>query len=320
MYFISKKILEYLTEASYICSYSIEKREKNRYTSNMNGGYGGFYPFLYTLVLCIYATIYIGAEETVHIVQGGDTIYSIARSYKIDIDTLMKVNGIRDPQKLPIGTRLTVPKTNAPGFSEYRVVKGDTLYGIARRYAITLESLRRANDLADTYVLKEGDLLRIPLADGGRDKPVTSSGIGTVTQDGMKTKTSSSSPAPAAQKSGNAVRWPVAAKEVSYMTGKLYGVVLVGEKSEAVKSLTQGTVVSAGPYRGFGRVVIVQVAGGYLYVYGGCERLSVKEGDKVASGTELGKLGLDTVSKKPQLFFLVYQSSTPIDPAKAPRT
>ncbi|MDR2392672.1 MAG: M23 family metallopeptidase [Treponema sp.] len=289
----------------------------------MNIPFSGLPPFLCTMVLWIYATMYIGAEEMVHIVQGGDTIYSIARSYKIDIDALMKVNGITDPQKLPIGKRLTLPRTSTQGFIEYRVVRGDTLYSIARQYRITLESLRRANDLATTYVLKEGDLLRIPLTDGGADKPVTSSSIGTVTQGGTtaSTMTSNTSPSQTApSKGGNAsVRWPVAAKEVLYMTGKLYGVVLVGEKSEAVKSLTQGTVVSAGPYRGFGGVVIVQVIGGYLYVYGGCERLSVKEGDKVVSGTELGRLGLDTVSKKPQLFFLVYQSSTPIDPAKAPR-
>jgi septal ring factor EnvC (AmiA/AmiB activator) len=103
------------------------------------------------------------------------------------------------------------------------------------------------------------------------------------------------------------------------MTGKLYGVALLGERSEAVRSLTQGTVVSAGPYRGFGKVAIVQVAGGYLYVYGGCETLSVKEGDRVAPGTELGKLGIDGVSSSPQLFFLVYRSNSPIDPAKAPR-
>jgi murein DD-endopeptidase MepM/ murein hydrolase activator NlpD len=60
--------------------------------------------------------------------------------------------------------------------------------------------------------------------------------------------------------------------------------------------------------------------GGYLYVYGGCEYLSVKEGDRVVPGTELGSLGIDAVSQKPQLFFLVYQSNTPIDPAKAPRS
>jgi septal ring factor EnvC (AmiA/AmiB activator) len=78
-------------------------------------------------------------------------------------------------------------------------------------------------------------------------------------------------------------------------------------------------VVSAGPYRGFGKVAIVQMTGGYLYVYGGCETLSVKEGDRVAPGTELGKLGIDGVSSRSQLFFLVYRSNSPIDPAKAPR-
>jgi septal ring factor EnvC (AmiA/AmiB activator) len=66
-------------------------------------------------------------------------------------------------------------------------------------------------------------------------------------------------------------------------------------------------------------VAIVQVTGGYLYVYGGCESLSVKEGDRIGPGTELGKLGIDAVSEKPQLFFMVYRSNTPIDPAKAPR-
>jgi septal ring factor EnvC (AmiA/AmiB activator) len=94
---------------------------------------------------------------------------------------------------------------------------------------------------------------------------------------------------------------------------------VTGERSEPVKSLTQGTVVHAGPYRGFGRVAIVQVSGGYFYVYGGCETLSVKEGDRVAPGAELGKLGIDAKTEKPQLFFLVYRSNNPVDPAKAPR-
>jgi septal ring factor EnvC (AmiA/AmiB activator) len=103
------------------------------------------------------------------------------------------------------------------------------------------------------------------------------------------------------------------------MTGKLYGVVLLGERSEPVRSLMGGTVVSAGPYRGFGRVAIVEVTGGYTYIYGGCESLSVREGDRIAPGAELGRLGLDTVSERPQLFFMVYRSAIPIDPAKAPR-
>jgi septal ring factor EnvC (AmiA/AmiB activator) len=103
------------------------------------------------------------------------------------------------------------------------------------------------------------------------------------------------------------------------MTGKLSGVVITGTRFEPVTSLTSGIVLAAGPYRGFGRVVIVQVEGGYLYVYGGCESLSVKEGDRVRAGTEIGKLGIDAVANKPQLFFMVQKSNSFIDPAEAPR-
>jgi septal ring factor EnvC (AmiA/AmiB activator) len=116
------------------------------------------------------------------------------------------------------------------------------------------------------------------------------------------------------------VRWPINAKEIAYMTGKLPGVVLLGERLESVKSLTQGVVIAAGPYRGFGRVVIIQNTGGYLYVYGGCENLSVKEGDRVNPGTELGRLGADALTEKPQLFLLVYRNNISVDPAAAPRT
>jgi septal ring factor EnvC (AmiA/AmiB activator) len=106
---------------------------------------------------------------------------------------------------------------------------------------------------------------------------------------------------------------------MAYMTGKLPGMLLMGDRYEPVKSLTQGVVISAGPYRGFGKVVIIQATGGYLYVYGGCESLSVQEGDRVNAGMELGRLGIDALSEKPQLFFLVHRNNVFVDPALAPR-
>jgi septal ring factor EnvC (AmiA/AmiB activator) len=97
------------------------------------------------------------------------------------------------------------------------------------------------------------------------------------------------------------------------------GVVVEGERFESVKSLTQGNVVSAGPWRKYGRVVIVETAGGYYYMYGGLESLSVSVGTRVTPGMEVGKLGINTISDKPQLFFMVFRNDTPIDPALAPR-
>jgi LysM repeat protein len=286
------------------------------------------------------------AEDTVHVVEKGETVYSISRSYQVSPEELMRYNNITDASKLQIGRRLKIPafppentvpqasgtrttvssSSRAETYTEYRVVKNDTLYSIARRQGLSLPVLLEFNGFTQNHVLKVGELVKIPHITGGTGTAGTGDGTPAGGASGLvspgKTGTNQSG-AGVRQTSAKTVdaslRWPIKPKEIAYMTGKLYGVVLAGERSETVKSLTQGTVVSAGPYRGFGRVVIVQVTGGYLYVYGGCESLSVKEGDRIGPGTELGRLGIDVVSEKPQLFFLVYRSNVPVDPAKAPR-
>jgi LysM repeat protein len=259
----------------------------------------------------------LAAEDIVHVVGKGETVYAISRSYRVSPEELMRYNNITDASRLQIGKRLLIPPSAfsdlsptttssaaaAQPFIEYRVVKNDTLYGIARTQGVTLQSLLDINGFSSNHVIKIGDMIKIP---------VPAAGTGTV-------QTAQSGVRPTSRAVDTLVQWPVNPKEISYMTGKLYGVVVQGERFEPVKSLTQGKVISAGPYRGFGKVAIVEAAGGYLYVYGGCESLSVKEGDRIGPGTELGKLGIDAVSEKPQLFFMVYRSNTPIDPAKAPR-
>jgi murein DD-endopeptidase MepM/ murein hydrolase activator NlpD len=261
--------------------------------------------FFYLLLIL---TVLVSAEETVHVIQRGDTIYSVARSYGVRIEDVLSLNGMTDTdvRRIQVGQRIKIPGAVLPAaaFTEHRTARGETLYGIARTYGIALQTLRDANKLAEDYVLKVGDVLRVPVP------AVSAAPAAPPVAVTRSTET---------RKVDASIRWPVKAKEVSYMTGKLNGVVVLGEKSESIRNLASGTVVSAGPYRGFGKVAIIQVTGGYLYVYGGCESLSVKIGDRVAPGTEIGKLGIDAVSEKPQLFFLVYRNNNPVDPAQAPR-
>ena len=44
-----------------------------------------------------------------HTVQEGQTLYFIARDYGIDVNRLRQINGIHDPTKLKVGTRLWIP-------------------------------------------------------------------------------------------------------------------------------------------------------------------------------------------------------------------
>jgi LysM repeat protein len=243
-----------------------------------------------------------------HTVVKGETLYSISRSYQTSQDELLRLNGLSDPSKIFAGQILKIPplpasNTATAGTQSYIAVKGDSLYGIARSNGITVDELKRINGLSSSYVLKAGDKLLIPGKTAAA--PV-----------------SSPAPAPTASAPGlaatNAANWPINAQAMEYTTGKLFGVMLKGSPAEGVKSLTSGAVLSAGPYRGFGKVVVVRTNDGYLYVYSGCETLLVKPGDSVAPGTELGILA-SVETANPELFFMVYKNSTAIDPAKAPR-
>jgi len=255
----------------------------------------------------------LGAEDLIHIVGRGETIFSLSRLYQVTADELMRANGITDPSRLQAGRRLIIPVNPPPvqvplqpTLVDYRVVRGDTLYSLARTHGITLQNLLDINRFSSNHVLRAGEVIRVP---GQNAVAVT-----------QTTPPANNTPSGRAAPSGlYALRWPVVPRGITYMIGEM-GVVVEGERFEPVRSLTAGSVVSAGPWRKYGRVVIVETAGGYYYMYGGCETISVKVGDRITPGMELGRLGIHTVSERPQLFFMVFRNDTAMDPALAPRS
>ena len=255
----------------------------------------------------------LAAEDLIHIVTGGDTIYSISRFYGVNAEELMKINGITDPSRLLVGKRLVIPSDESAFSNEsilpaavsqsvilfdYNAQKGDTLYGIARSHGITLQNLLDINRFSSSHVLKAGDVIKVP----GTTNPFANNTVSAGNQSIL-----------------NTLRWPVNPGVITYMTGQM-GVVIESEPYESVKCLTNGNVVSAGPWRKFGRVVIIEAAGGYFYMYGGCQTITVNVGDRVTPGMELGRLGINSISEKPQLFFMVFNNDMPLDPALAPRS
>ena len=48
-----------------------------------------------------------------HTIKKGDTLYSLAKRYKTSVTRLMATNGIKDPTKLKIGQRLSLPGSSS---------------------------------------------------------------------------------------------------------------------------------------------------------------------------------------------------------------
>src|SRR5450759_4694478 len=75
---------------------------------------------------------------TIYVVQAGDTLYSIAQRYGIDVNALAEANGLINPDQIYVGQSLTIPTlaaastSNAPIVKRLHIVqKGETLFSIA---------------------------------------------------------------------------------------------------------------------------------------------------------------------------------------------
>jgi len=129
--------------------------------------------------------------EPGHTVKSGESLYKIAKKYKVTIAELEQWNGITNAD-LKVGQALIVSGKSAskptPGndiqeqskedpikakpsetepiqdgaFIIHKVVKGETLSGIAKKEKVTIEEIKKANDLRNNNV-NLGQDLKIPV-------------------------------------------------------------------------------------------------------------------------------------------------------------
>ncbi len=104
------------------------------------------------------------SSEKIHVVQAGETLFSIARWYGVDLWTLARHNGIVNPSHIYVGQRLRIPTGGAPAPSAgvYVVQPGDTLYSVARAYGTTAWAIAQANGLYNMHHIYVGQRLVIP--------------------------------------------------------------------------------------------------------------------------------------------------------------
>ncbi len=113
------------------------------------------------------------AEQKVHVVQSGETLYSISKEYGVTIDELKGWNNLNKAGLLSISQQLLIPEveqsqkvhtipTEAPEAKIllHRVKPGETLYQIARDYNATIKQLMEWNKKSD-FNLSPGEELRI---------------------------------------------------------------------------------------------------------------------------------------------------------------
>lgn len=109
-----------------------------------------------------------------YIVRPGDTLYSIAKKYGVSADTIIQDNSLKN-NNLSIGQILRIRSKEGEvlecfgedfndsisNYEVYKVQRGDSLYSIARKYGISVDDIKRVNNL-NNNTLSIGQELKIP--------------------------------------------------------------------------------------------------------------------------------------------------------------
>ena len=256
----------------------------------------------------------------------GDTLYTLARQHGVALRGLIQANRLQPPYLIYPGQRLMLP------ISRFHMVsRGETVYQIARHYDVDMGSLVRINFIEPPYRVTPGQRLRLPdssklkiaSADrmsppqrGARDERPQPQWVSVSRQRNTDPAPIKNPPARTARK----FLWPLRGKVIEPFgarAGGLYndGINIAARKGASIRAAENGVVAYTGnQLQGFGNLVLVKHAGGWMSAYAHSSVVLVKRGDIVRRGQVIARVGRTGNVSRPQLHFELRQGDRAVDP------
>ena len=215
---------------------------------------------------------------------------------------------------------------------------GETLATIAKRYNRPLAQIAAANNIPLQKAVRVGDRLVIPgnyaavaapaaapapasTPNGGQKlaslEPTNSARVITPAKETPATETTATAAPMGATPS---FRWPVRGRVITGFgpkpTGQQNdGINVAVPEGTPIKAADDGVVAYAGnELKGYGNLVLVRHASGFVTAYAHASELLVKRGDQVKRGQAIARSGQTGNVSSPQVHFEIRKGSSPVDP------
>ena len=233
------------------------------------------------------ASVVPRATENVHIVAPGESMMGIARRHGVSITALAHANNIQPYAKISIGDRLTIPGG----------------HHVAERQAPAPQVAQPRTVAVEKVASAPTQVARIAT-------PETHATTESVTQ--------------TAEAAGSmpSFRWPVKGRIIAAFGAKSNGaqndgINLAVPEGTPIKAADDGVVAYSGnELKGYGNLVLIRHANGYVSAYANASELLVKRGDTIKRGQVIAHAGQTGNVTSPQLHFEIRKGSTPVDPTK----
>jgi murein DD-endopeptidase MepM/ murein hydrolase activator NlpD len=233
----------------------------------------------------------------VHIVAPGETLNSIARLYGKPVMVLAKANNLPPDTMVRVGDRIVIPEMR------------ETARGPQPVPRVEAQAAPPAPAPAPTPVASNIDTTHSARLASPTTPPPASD-----TDNAVKV----------AEPAGSlpSFRWPVRGRVIAAFGPKPNGVQndginLAVPEGTPIKAAEDGVVAYAGSeLKGYGNLVLVRHANGYVTAYAHASDITVKRGETVKRGQVIGHSGQTGNVTSPQLHFEIRKGATPVDPSQ----
>ena len=245
-----------------------------------------------------------------HTVAAGETLYGISRQYGTDLSQLARQNGLAAPYIIVPGQALVIPNPGAAGPivpPTARAASVSRSGGGAPPRPIPRPTTRTATPPVATARVADG----VPVP---RPRPARAGSTEASPPTAAPTR------APAALTGPVRFDWPLRGRIVSSFGAKAQGrhndgVNIAAPKGTAVRAAEVGEVAYAGSgLRGFGNLLLIRHADGWITAYAHNDRLLVERGDRVVKGQVIARVGNTGGVDQPQLHFEIRKGREAVDP------
>lgn len=272
--------------------------------------------------------------KRIYVVQRGDTLYSIALKYGLDVNQLAERNGIVEPRELRIGQEVELYASLSERQDSHpeQTTSQPTLYSISEDSSPDLTGYKLGvlplkDQKSSSFLKTEPRAAMLPYSDA------TLSQLGDWAKampykemDGENAEENNIDGAEKSSGNDNASRmesrnsgginwgWPADGQVMSRFSQKSKGVGIAGKVKQPVVASASGVVVYSGSgLRGYGNLVIIKHNDTYLSAYGHNSKVFVHEGEKVSRGQKIAEMG-NTEGGTVKLHFEIREQGKPVDP------
>jgi murein DD-endopeptidase MepM/ murein hydrolase activator NlpD len=277
------------------------------------------------------------AAQTVT-VQPGDTLSRIGERTGSSVQAIAQANGIAPPYVIVPGQVLNIPA------GRYHTVKaGETGIAIARAYGADWDQVVEVNALRAPYTIRVGQRLRLPtkaavremtlaeraaafsididdLISGSEPAVASASPATAATAPAAAAETAAPAPLPPPPAFNGRFMVPVEGRLISRFGPKAGGrrndgINVRASAGSPIRAAADGVVIYAGDgIEGFGNLVLLKHADGWITAYAHADDFLVIRGDTVRQGDPIARVGSTGSVDEPQLHFEIRQGRKPVDP------